>query len=513
MPPRSLSLNSIICWSLFAIVVGSFCYIMFIYPYAMDDHEFLYGIHKRGIIRELGFEAITDNSRFGNSLGILFLLWPKWIAETVQAVMLVIGTLIMMKLAAVKTWRQAALFFFLFVFCPNWNDGMFCQAHAFNYTVAYPFFFGTVYLYFHPGKVPAYIAFIVSFIAGGWNEVFTPTLMCGWAIMWLFDRKSFNRENRIIVIAALLGFIWLLAFPGAWHRQSLVKAGIHNLKEITFAWSYILYVIVWLCIYINRSLRHLAVKPFILFNLGGFAFLPFLYSSGMERSTIPSTLLCAIAFTVLIKDIYKEKKHKSPVFSGIIACVLGFTTVIHVFAVDREASNVLPLYQKYIDGINAEPIENMYFFSEIRYPWQASYLTLQRPQKYIMDPAHINMLWPKITKQRWDVYVVPEDLKEYRKGLGTPLKGEDGLRVWKGHIISDNLVDTNTFNAFVRYIIPRNSNDTTWLSAPEYTRIYSRPFPGADGNQYVYVYPSRSFITNFFGNPAELKFYDEKQSH
>lgn len=493
------TLNSILYWTLFAIVCGSFCYIMALYPYAQDDLEFLYVTQQIGLKETIIKYFNEDNARIGNTLEICLLQVPKWIPVIIQCVALIIGVLIMANLAGVRRrWKRMTLFLSLFVFAPMWSHSMFCQAYAFNYIVTIPLFFATIYYYNHPEKIPLWAGILLSVITGAWHEGFTLVLLFGWAVMWLFDRTSLNKRNIWYVAGAALGLAWLVLLnPGVWTRQADFHFSLQNSLRLFFDWMYFLYVTIWLICFCFKKTRHAAVSPLPIFALGGFIFIPLVLLTGLEHAAMPAILVCCCAATVLFPVFAWEILGiSSRTFKICISIILYVFTSVHLIAVDREASIVLPMYKRMSDTFyHAKPDEKG-FFMPIRYAWDAPTITFGRPHKILLDPNMSNVIFARLRAgKRWNLYAIPEELKTYYREIGDTIPGQPHIRLWDGHIISENLADTALVWTETKY---------KYAMKPERARAKGYVFNGADGKNYVYVIPTRSALGIYLGEPEYI---------
>lgn len=92
--------------------------------------------------------------------------------------------------------------------------------------------------------------------------------------------------------------------------------------------------------------------------------------------------------------------------------------------------------------------------------------------------------------------VVPDRLKDYDSTLGVSISNDGNIKEWKGYIVSSNLNDTILSHARTTY--ERSHR-------PEYEEITRTVFPGADGNDYVFIFPKRSVVSRYMGKPVYIE--------
>ena len=237
----------------------------------------------------------------------------------------------------------------------------------------------------------------------------------------------------------------------------------------------------------------------MVFATGGAIFIPFVLLTGYERAGMAAVLACCPAMTSLLYEINgRIGLTRKKLSSTIISTALYLFTVVHLFAVDREASIIIPIYKNLCEKFMEIPPGDKYVFSKVRYDWDSSPLTLRRPHRDITDPRKTSMNFARLyAGMRWELYAIPEELRKYRKGMGDLLPGEPGIRLWGGHIVSENLADTVIGAVTVTY---------RPFDYSEFAHASALPFQGADGEQYVYIVPSRSMISTYLSQPSHLTF-------
>lgn len=498
MPSRQV-FSQILYWLLIAIVCGSFCYIMAIYPYAQDDLVFqlystIYG--KWRVIRNN--LLLYDNGRLSNILAILLINVPKWIPTTLQCVALITGVFMMLKVADLKkNLGLTTILLSLFVLAPVWEDSMFCLDYSFNYILPIPFLFGAIYLFFNASIHSASLCFFISFLAVIFHEAVGFALLGGWFLMWVVNRQSINSRNFWCPLGTVIGLVLILSVPGPWVRQRYYHFESYHLLRLVFDWLYFAYIFIWLICLSKKRTRKIALKPLMVFGAGQFLFIPFVFLTGIERVGMPSLLVCCVTTTLILRDLWNEYKIKSRFLKTICVGILYAFTTIHLIAVDREASIVLPMFENMLYAFRDAPKGSRAVFVPMRYSWDAPPITLRRPHWTLMDPNQ----WNIKSAKRWagkpnDLMAVPIELKEYQENVGLKVPSEDSVFIWRGHIISHMLNDTMLYATITRY---------QFSFKPESAPVSRVAFTGKDNRQYVYIVPKRSAFSTYLGAPVDIK--------
>lgn len=492
------SLNNILFWGLLVVVCCSFWFIFWIYPPTHDDLEVVSSIKNNGAWQFVHYSVTHDNSRFGNLLSFVLISGPEWMMKFLEILAVPFVLFSLIRFADVKrSWMRLTLCIALFIFAPMWEDSMFCNSYLFNYFLPIPLLFAAIYVYGNPDRFPRWLNFLICFLAGCWHEAIAFMLLGGWSTMWLFDRKTYNGKNRFLPLAVILGLACLLAPPGLWARNDFYPLQLQNVLRLIFDWMYFLYAAVWLVCFAIRKSRHIALQPFHVFALGGFIFIPFVIKTALERAGMFSIIVSGCALASLLPQAVALLRPSKPL--GIIkislASLVYLFTVLHLIAVDRETSIIAPMFKQLCREYREAPAGQHYVFTPVRYAWDAPWITLRRPHWVLFTPDDWSLLFVKSWSDRFDIMAVPSELREYRSGMGEQI-GNRGLRIWKTHIVSDNMADTSAVASFVSYPIGKKH-----LWAP----VAKTVFPGADGRDHVYIVPKRSALSTYFGTPVDIE--------
>lgn len=497
-------LNSILYWTLLFAVCLALCYIYCVYPLVINDLEFTDTPRTMGLGKFLWWSMSYDNSRLGNILAICLLQGPRWIIKVIQCVAVVATLAAVVKISSVgRSWKRLALCLGLFIITPVWEDGMFGVAYSFNYLLPLPLMLATIYFYAHPDRLSPAWAVVLCIVTAAWHESVALLLLTGWGLMWLFARKSCSRKNLPYIIGVIIGFALLFVCHGIYVRIDSydIRRTAEYAMRLFFDWPYFAYVGLWLLCLIFRRSRAIALQPLAVFALGGFILIPFVVKTGLERAMLPAVVVCCCAASKIIPQIFRLWQSAfSKSLKFCCAAILYVFTIIHLAAVARETSIVAPMFRELCEvyDTKVETADASPAFVAVRYPWQAPWITLRRPQWNLFLPGGVSMECARKWWRNTDIspVAIPVELKEYQGQTDRRLPSNSDLVLWKGHIISRNPADTAFRTSFTKY---RGS------ARAELAPLTVAPFHGADGREYVYLLPSRSWLSTYFGAPTEIE--------
>lgn len=482
--------------ALAVIICGSFCYLLATFPNLLDDLEFRFYLDRHGLWDTLVLVGQIDNSRIGNNLTIILLEAPYFISVVIEIIAFIAGFIMMLKISGVRfgNWRRLALFSFILVFGFQWSDNFLCKTYAFNYIVEIPLLFGLIYVYLYDTKIPTWAACILAIILGAWHETYGLAFLSGCVMYWLIGRKRPSKKQIIIFVFASLGAAWLIFNPGNWERADIFfNLRWESLALLAYGGTYFLYVVLWLCAFYNKRLRAKSVEPYMLFSLGAFVFIPFVILFDRTRAIAPSAFISICALTSIIPAF---SRNWTSILKTVIAVVLIAITIFHLTAVNIYAAKIFAKYRTFEQAIASTPTSHVYVFTPMEYTWQAPFYTLQRPSSCIFDPRLSPSGFLNVRYHGYDyVDCLPQELKSY-SGQGEIISDSGHIRQWNGHIVSDNLADTISGAAMTYY---------ERSFAPEFSHIVKVPFTADNGTEYLFIYPKRSILSRYFGNPVSIK--------
>ena len=295
--------NSTLFYFLFLAVVLSFSYILAVFPFCLDEWYLLKTNETDGVFQTIKSLYAENNSRLSNISTIVFLELPKIFYILIEIITFIIGFSLLVKLSDIKTyqWKKMTFFVFMFVFTPMWQQSMFSLDWAFNYIVPIPLLFGMIYITLNSEKYSLTGGIILGLLLGAWHESFALLYLAGSVFILISDVKWANKRRIFWFIAVLIGFLWLFFNPGSWTRVgTYYHLDLKSFLRPFVAWPYFLYLLMWIITFIRKKTRALALKPVMIFFLGGCSFIPFAILFGREIAGMPAILAAICGITISI---------------------------------------------------------------------------------------------------------------------------------------------------------------------------------------------------------------------
>lgn len=489
-------INYSLFWAQILLLCGSFSFIMISMPWAMDDWIFKMFMEKTGLLNTLKILFYNDNNRIGNDLSIVLLQFPRIFSATIEVIAFLIGYYFLLKLSRIKTgqWKKLACFNALFVFGIMWQEYMFTHSFAFNYILPIPMLCALIYIFLYNNKIALWIPMLLGFIIGLWHESYSLVFLSGCFTLYLHRTFKFDKREKLIILSLIIGSLWIFINRLIWTRHDeIFNFQAKNLLYLLAAWVYLLFVFTWLYAKSKARLKNYARDPFVLFTLGGWITLPFIIFYVRERATMPALLLSCCALTILITHLILNMKRSVILLFSILLLMI---TSIHLIAIDVEGYKVISKYKEICRIYSEAPKGTKYVFAPVSYSYQAPFITLERPVQRLLDPTNLSM---ECLGEYYEnhLIIVPEELAFYLKGEGNKISNKGDIREWKGYIVSSNIEDTIYSSATVKYdygIIDREVN------------VANTVFVGADGEEYVYIFPERNSLSRYGGAPIHFEF-------
>lgn len=489
--------DNILFGVLLAVFLGVFGYLLAGIPIALEDWEFLFFIREIGLWDSIVLRFNIDNVRIGNNLSIILLTLPRFVAVVIELAGLLLGIYVMLRMTKIKwgQWKKLSLFLFLLIFGVMWENNRFTQPYAFNYIVPIALLFVTVRLYIRPSSYPIWLQCLAGFALAAWHETFGLVFIAGAGMIWLLRREHPSRSQWAILIAAIMGAALMFTNPGGWNRaQEYLQINIFRLFIFLGIWVYILYLGLWIYAFRSPSFKRLALSPYMIFPLSGFVTFIFIFLFNNTRAAVPVVYLAVSTLTILLTALLKGR---SKLLKLTVASTLYAIIAIHLGVVLVESIGVYRDYRALIKSIaEADPDKQKYTFAPTRYSWQVPLSAIQRPVSGLIEPGNLTIDYINLYYHFPDyVAVLPEDLKEYADSAGEVISESGHVRLWRGHIISSDTSDIHPYAANTKYRL---------YPAPQWAPYKRYKFIGADGRDYIYIYPKRSLLSRYAGPPESI---------
>lgn len=505
----SFKYRKICFWAVFSLVVGCFAFILLAFPKSYDDWWFwgetlhygsdAGGHHSlwMGIRESFWYHWGCDNVRLCNIVAASLLYVPKWIPAFISAFCFGLGFWLMAKVAGVRIGDVAKLVLLsLFVVFPiAWQEAMFSQIYAYNYICSIPLLFGCIYLFIKDDSPNVVWMVVLGLILGAWQEAYAFTMLGGGIAVLLIHRKMLNSKRIIMLVAVAVGLLWILLPPALWVRfghSDYSGFKYARLVYLVVVFGSALLTAIFLCI---GKYRTMALSPLPVFTCVSAVGLTILVLyTGLIRAAMPAMLLGACCMVFYSDHLWPRTFKDASLASWAISFFGTMALALHLVAVCDETVRI----RRVIDKANLAYILNhksKAVFSEMRYPWEASPLTLGRPDINIYRPYNYHFQFLNYFNRNHDLMIVPESLRNYMLGDGKRLPGGTDCRLWNGYIVSPNLSDTTRRWIEVQY-------GRVKTKSPIETVVFSN----VSHDDFVYIVPDRPVHAMYAGEPSWLSF-------
>lgn len=500
-----------IYWALFAFVAGCFAYLFISDPLSGDEKWFIKELDNEifskhphtisdfitGLITGYSYHFYGDVSRLGNYLAMTLLVFPPWIASSFLAIILTGLLYFMTKITDIHPgeWKSLTLLLFLFVVTVPWNDNMFSIMYGYNYTASSLLLVLAIYYFMRNNPLPVGSAILLGLLLGAWHESFAVTLVGGGLLVFAIHWKMIRKDRVLLVICTAVGALFVFLAPSMSKRASNSLLYFEYVR-LLFFWTY--FIVLGLCLVCltRRSWRSLPLNPLVLFTIASGGLLIIVISTVRIRAAFPISILSCAALTFLINQMWlKAHSHKSYI-ATILSAVLAVALVVHLTAVCRVSAiqrREMIEITKQID-LDARTESRKQIFAKMTYPEQTTWLALHTPKKHIYyryDPfvSLFGFYYGNTIPN-----IIPVELKDYTAELGTPIPGNQDVKIYKGHLISRNADLSFFMDTQITYDSIRH----------EHTVSIVYPFVGADDYIYQYIIPRRSAISYYLGDPTDI---------
>lgn len=484
--------NKSIFWALLGSVTVCLCFLLFIYPICDDDFWALADIKRLGSVAEtLKYRFQIDNSRLSNIFSIPMIVAPKWISGLINSLAMIVGLILMIKVAGIKysQWRLLSLMLFLFWVAPMWENGMFSHIFAYNYIIPIPLLFGAIYIFLSDKYFSAFGLIILGLILGAWHEGFSLLFICGAILNFIFNRWTFRRNGIILTIATIIGFSWFLMTPAMQHRAGPMHFYLVGLKVTLYSWIFYIYLILWIICYLWVD-KKTAKAPIHFFTFPSVILLYVAAATFNARANMSGMIISVVAITVIIHRFAKSWPSGLKTAASVL---MALFTVSSLTATCVETAKIRVMADEFTRIFkNAVPGQK-YAFAKVHFPWDYPAITLRRPDTGIFFPDNTNYVFLSMFTGN-NLLIVPEELKNFRPENAIPIPSNSDIYLYKGHFVSTNLADTAFRHSIVDFGIKKDWSDN-----------HSVVFETEAEDEYVYIFAKRHNICNFLGDPKSIK--------
>ena len=443
---------------------------------------------------------LNDNGRFSNIFSPVFsLMLPRAVFPLLTGGTVAIMFYLMTVLSEVNNNRKASVIIFVWalslVVLP-WRNNIMVHVFLLNYvySTVLILLFLLIILKSERERLPWWLFILglfISFIAGGFHEGFSvPICMSLFAIC---IKNKFKLSFQWWIMAGIFGLVtlYLIFSPGTLLRASRELNGHSTLEKIKIAFTQlplVVLLIVTTLVFLTRNLRKkfkLLAKDsaFIMLFIATLtsAFVTLSVNSA-PRASWPAELFALTTLLFFLKFIsFGKKKYVFRYFSFVvlIALYLFFANVIRWQRKEFiEYNEISALFDKsstgtvFYDIIDPDSFRIETLFLPIRSHWVSDF-----QYKAMREcNSHPEKLYA----------VVPQSLKNYKKGSGRRIAGNGKLSDYEGVLLLEPQYNGNGLFTDNVYYTFTTENGRVY----PFTECFRLTFQDREGNQMIYVRPT-----------------------
>lgn len=333
---------------------------------------FKFGIPWDGLVETWKDHYYNDNIRLANILGLVFLLFPKWLGSSLALLSFMYAVLQGFKLIGLN-WRTTLLLpsgLLMLVLCLPWYDHMGSVIYQFNYVI--PTGITIWYIMRLKNKCGTLYVDIATFGAGlaisMWHEGFGFPLLCGSCVL-LFYANYRNRNTVMGMTGLFIGLIWSFLSPGMVGRASR-NVGIeiddllnkHYLIDLAqLEWNFVIMLLLAALMFFTRYNRRIfgnGVSVFIIV-CATISLMMMIGLNGANRAG----WLCSFLSVYGIMDILGRFQPKPAVrMAAIVLNVIVLAVIsVSLFGISRESVRLNSMMHKMLTELSSNPDEPVVF--------------------------------------------------------------------------------------------------------------------------------------------------------
>lgn len=525
-------LNKFLNWNgliliIFIVLIGIFLIGM---PKYADDYwhavplvEWFYkqniaDINNGGDIIKYGFpsEEITqaiierwnsDNVRLGNTLAIVFMIFPKWLGSGLALLVWIYIMFQSFILADIKFNKSAlvGLGILLWGWFMPWQNSMGAIMFQFNYILATGISLWFIYLIFR--KKNALLLFLVGIIVGWWHEGFSIPIAIGLLGLILLYKNNRNSTYYWGFIGVIVGILIIALMPSTTTRVdnffNLSYYGLISKAGYAFANNILYYFLILIFIYLQFTKHKSLINSdrLVAFCIIS-GFIPILISLVTyteARVTWWTQIVSIIAVLKVFKQILPNywNKYKFSNLWWIFPCLI--LLFIHLSLADAAVIRMKNAQAQSIQDYIMNPDKTV--FTDMVLSIDQPALALRMPDVMFYTERHL--LVGKYL-ERWsgkdNFAMIPKELEFVDGNKGRILDGNIKAREFAGRIfVQADKVDKELYPLLTKHFINTTNFEIDYGNGYEPVGSWQYHFKSEkDGNDYIYFCVFNSWYKQHF---------------
>lgn len=433
----------------------------------------------------IGSHREITNGRLGDMFIPLFMTLPNWLYGILYGAFYG-GIILMMKKLSGLTFTKSPiktiwLVIFTVLLFP-WFDQFYTRAVFLNYYPATLFALISFYFFISPNRLkglPLISCVLITFCAGWWHEIAAYILFPA-MMTYCFITKRITRNQIIISIALLLGFIMTISVPSLYER--LFNFNPNDTQ----------YYLKRFCRLLTSALIVLSLSAIIFTIREKSATDTKALSWALVITILPAALLTLItinearmlfmAETFVLATFFRAlpSVRKATVLISTSTFICLTAILIHLVTVTANARVVYRVSENILAQASRNPDKPIYYdLTQLIEKPEYYYLFKSSGMGYVTQ--YTPRYFPMYTHGSLAYSIIPPELKDFDKSKATRLKAPFGAYRQGDFIVIEPPVDSTEYTMGVTLIRYDDGSE-------DYNYYIGNYFTGEDNRPYMYLF-------------------------
>lgn len=452
------------------------------------------GFPLRGIADSWELRWNYDNTRLGNMLGVVMLLFPKWLGSLLSLIAWVFSMVASFTIAGVKIRNSALVSLGIIlwgVFVP-WNSHNGCLIFQYNYILSTGVTLGLLLL-LGSGRGKAAVCFIYGMVVGAWHEAFSIPVLVGLGVSAVCFTTCRRQRIYWAMAGLAIGIAVLASAPGTAIRITGIptKFAPQKINLLLFNLPYFLFLVLTFYKGIRNGWKEVLEK-LIVFCLASGA-IPIMMScvTVLEaRVTWWSQIVAVIGILTLLAEYNRSYWDRYRLGNLIWLCPCLLTVFIRFAVADVYAVRFHRLMSGAISSYRANP--GVPVFTDVKPVDNLPFVAFKLPEVIIWGEMREQVRFLSAWSGERDFKILPSELRNVTGASGRQLEGDAGVREYKGALFTP--VEGKDWPDYELIWFEADYDGRKRRSKAYVMKFFSE----ADGKEYYYLYHIGPWVEGHF---------------
>lgn len=470
------------------------------------------------------FHFNYDNIRLSNLIYHMLLFLPRWLCGLILGAGFPLLLSLMCRVAGTPRpgFFQGVTLSLLFLFGIVWMDDIWQLNYVINYEWS-----AVVGMYFmlkwQDNRLGYVWCFAVGLLTGWWHEGFSVPLLTAALLSYSIYSRFRTRQNTVMLVGLICGVFVLYLSPGALNRMSefdFVKYFVSLLMVMKYNYVTAVFVVLAVVSLLAAKVRSRLSMNLVLMLLACSLVSLCIHARVLvgprvgwfgQLTSVVGIYCCLLA---VAPELYRRRFVRAVCHLVLFAAFLFMTA--HLASVTVRAFQVRNEFDRAYRMYRSEPYKT--HFMDFKTEKDAPFITLLRP-RYDM----FTWLWTTefvgqntflfyddpwtLRKHPGIMRIVPEQMRCVTAKSGTPVKGTQGLRLFRDYYyVSADSVKLDTADSESQCQVVFGDNPPIFRSF-----IYLKFMSEADGKDYYWIYLNDTYLRSLINPVKEVRIGSDSQ--